>query len=225
MNQYEGTFGTHKQSEMRTGRAQGGSLTTGDTANSVSLQVELGIAQEVTVQIDNSAPGSNITAFALATVEFTIDGTTTVRQFEVAAGASISGVAKAIRVRVVDATPASHAQKVKYGVTMSVATMPRATTAVPPVLTGLASTTVGDGAASGNVEVPDGADGVIVFAYSASALLLELTQATADGVTTVLQTTVTPGQVVPLIGGAGRVSVANNGSAAAQVSIVFTIDG
>ena len=64
-----------------------------------------------------------------------------------------------------------------------------------------------------------------VYAYSSAALLLLLTEATADGAEIVLETLVTPGQFVPLVAGAGKVLVTNNGSAPANISIVFTIDG
>jgi hypothetical protein len=224
-NQMDETLRRHVQSPLRTGRSQGGTLTTGQNQQ-VSMQVELGVAEVVTVTVDNtSLGGMPITAFATAQVEFTIDGTSIVRQFDVAAGASISGVAKAIRVSVKDSTPSAHPQNKSYGVTMSVAVMPRPTTAVPPVLTGLAAATVANGGGQETVSVPPGANSVVVYAYSSAALLLLLAEETADGVTVVLETLVTPGQFIPLVAGAGKIVLTNNGLASAQVTVTFGIDG
>ena len=226
MNQYGKTFRQHEESPLRTGRAQSKNLTTGDGRNQASLQCEFGVAEEVTVVIDNGAPGAGITAFATATVEFTIDGTTTVRQFDVAAGACISGVAQAVRVSVKDSTPSSHAQGKSYGVTLSVAVMPRPTTAVPPVLTGALAQTVTSGGGTLTVPVPNGADSVVVFGVVWPGYpSFQVAQQTADGLTTLLETAVTPGQFVPLIAGCGQIVITNFGTITANVTVAFGIDG
>jgi hypothetical protein len=224
MSQMDETLRPHQKLNARTGWAQTGKLTTGQ-AQPASMQVNFSSAEEITVQIDNQAPGSDITAFATATVTFMIDGNPLVRTFDVAAGVSISCVAEAVHINVKDSTPNTHPQGISYGVLMTAAVMPRPSTASPPVLTGLVPTPVNSGAQTANVPIPNGANGVIVFAFSTSAVVLELTETTADDATVVLQTNVTPGQVTPLVAGAGAVNVINRGTGGATIGIVFTIDG
>lgn len=218
------TVRQHRKVDARTGWAQTGQLKTGG-GQQVTMQARFSAAEEITVQIDNQAPGSDVTAFATATVTFIIDGNPLIRTFDVAAGVSISCVAEAVHVSVTDSTPAGNPKGVAYGILMTAAVMPRPTTASPPILTGLTPEPVANGATTANVRVPNGANGVIVFASSSSAVALALNEVTANGATTVLSTTVLPGQVTPLVAGAGEVNVTNQGSASAIISIAFTIDG
>jgi hypothetical protein len=223
MNQLDETFYTHAKSPMRTGRAQAGQLTTG-RQQSVAAQATFGVASNFTVTVDVQA--DTTVAFASAIVAWSIDGTTITRQFDVSAGATISGLAEAVQVRVSDSTPTGHPQGIVYGVVIAIAAESRPTTAVPPVLTGLASVAVGAAASTVAIPVPAGANGVVVYGSTAAgAPTLQLAEQTADGSVTVLETSVAPGQFVPLVSGAGRVVVTNLGGATANVTVVFSIDG
>lgn len=230
MNQLEETFRQHKKLGMRTGRAQGGPLTIGQGGD-VTCQVEMGMASEVTVSIDsNAAETAGLVAFTQATVMFTVEGITITRTFDVAAGASISGLAEAIRVMVKDTTPKSFpaSQGQKYGILISIALMPRPGGAVSPTLTGLANATV---LASGtvNVPVPLGANAVIVTGTGAAgAVSLQLAQQTADASTTLMacDLTAVPSPPIALMSGCGNIAITNLAAgSSAQVTVQFGIDG
>jgi hypothetical protein len=228
MNQMEETLRQHKKLGMRSGRAQGGKLTTGNAGNNVSTQVEFGMASEVTVSIDNLALEDKTTAFVTASVSFTIEGNTITRTFDVAAGASISGLAEAVRVVVTDNTKTPHTMGVKYGVMISIAMMPRPNTATPPTLTGAANVAVGP-TASTTVPVPIGANSVIVTGTGAAGVVsLQLAQQTMDGTTTLMATDITevPSRPIALMAGCGQIVVTNlAGASSANVTVQFGIDG
>jgi hypothetical protein len=227
-NQLSETLLRHLKSPLRTGRSQGGMLTTGDSRNGISMQVEFGVAEQVTVSFDNTATAGGVEALAQATIEFTIDGTSIVRTIDVAAGASISGVAQAVRVRVLDMTSTSLvvSTPTSYGVTISVAVMPRPTTAVPPVLTGLTNKQLSQNGTV-TVQVPAGADSFVVYGQTASGQPtgIEVAQQTAQGTATIQQSVPTLGQFVPLLMGCGRLLITNLSATTATVSVIWGIDG
>lgn len=228
MNQFEETLRQHQKLKLRTGRSQAGKLTTGQSNNDVTCQVEFGMASEVTVSIDNNAVESGITAFATATVMFTIEGVTISRSFDVAAGASISGLAEAVRVMVKDNTKVPHALDAQYGIIISIAMMPRPATATPPTLTGAANVTV-PALSSTTVPVPVGANSVIVNGTGAAGVVsLSLKQMTADGLVTLMETDITevPSRPIALMAGCGEIEVLNLAAGSgAQVTVQFGIDG
>jgi hypothetical protein len=230
MNQLFETLRQHGKLGLRTGRAQGGKLVIGQ-GNDVTCQVEFGIASEVTVSIDsNVAETAGLVAYSQATVMFTVEGVTITRTFDVAAGVSISGLAEAVRVMVKDTTPASFATSKgqSYGITISIALMPRPNTAVPPTLTGLANGTVG---ALGvvNIAVPLGANSVIITGTGAAGVVsLQLAQQTADKSTTLMLTDLTqvPSPPIALMSGCGNIAITNLASStSANVTVQFGIDG
>jgi hypothetical protein len=225
--QMDETYRQHAKSPLRTGRAQGGNLTTGDSNNNVSCQVEFGVAEVVTVSFDNTAASQDIEALAQATIEFTIDGVTIVRTIDVSAGASISGVAQAVRARVVDKTNEEFTASdfgQKYGVTISIAVMPRPTTAVPPVLTGAQALLNQN--QSVTVQVPSGANSFAVYGSTAAAApTLQAVQKTARGTAILMEDIATLGQFVPLLMGTGQVVVTNLSAAQAEICLVWGIDG
>ena len=230
MNQLFETLRQHGKLGLRTGRAQGGKLTIGQ-GNDVTCQVEFGMASEVTVSVDsNAAETPGLVAFAQATVMFTVEGVTITRTFDVAAGASISGLAEAVRVMVKDTTPSSFSASKgqQYGITISIALMPRPNTAVPPALTGLANGTVG-ALATVNVAVPLGANSVIVTGTGAAGVVsLQLAQQTADLSTTLMECDLTsvPSPAIALMSGCGNIAITNlAGGSSAQVTVQFGIDG
>ena len=230
MNQYQETLRQHGKLGLRTGRAQAGKLTIGQ-GNDASCQVELGITSQVTVSISSDvAETPGLVAFTQATVMFTVEGVTITRTFDVAAGASISGLAEAVRVMVKDTTPSSFAssQGQQYGITISIALMPRPSTAVPPTLTGLANGTVG-ALATVNVAVPLGANSVIVTGTGAAGVVsLQLAQQTADLSTTLMECDLTsvPSPPIALMAGCGNIAITNLASSTgAQVTVQFGIDG
>jgi hypothetical protein len=227
MNQFEETLRQHKKLGMRTGRAQAGKLTTGQGGD-VTCQVELGMASEVTVSIDNNAVENGTAAFATATVMFTVEGVTITRTFDVAAGASISGLAESIRVMVKDSTGLPHALGVQYGITISIALMPRPNTAAPPTLTGASNQSI-TALSSITVPVPLGADSVIINGTGAAGVVsLQLLQQTADGLATLMSTDITqvPTPPIALMAGCGRIEVINPASSSsALVTVQFGIDG
>ena len=230
MNQYQETLRQHGKLGLRTGRAQAGKLTIGQ-GNDASCQVELGITSQVTVSISSDvAETPGLVAFTQATVMFTVEGITITRTFDVAAGASISGLAEAVRVMVKDTTPSSFAasQGQQYGITISMALMPRPNTAVPPTLTGLANGTVG-ALATVNVAVPLGANSVIVTGTGAAGVVsLQLAQQTADKSTTLMECDLTsvPSPPIALMAGCGNIAITNlAASSGANVTVQFGIDG
>ena len=230
MNQYQETLRQHGKLGLRTGRAQAGKLTIGQ-GNDASCQVELGITSQVTVSISSDvAETPGLVAFTQATVMFTVEGVTITRTFDVAAGVSISGLAEAVRVMVKDTTPSSFAssQGQQYGITISIALMPRPNTAVPPTLTGLANGTVG-ALATVNVAVPLGANSVIVTGTGAAGVVsLQLAQQTADLSTTLMECDLTsvPSPPIALMAGCGNIAITNLASSTgAQVTVQFGIDG
>lgn len=230
MNQYQETLRQHGKLGLRTGRAQAGKLTIGQ-GNDASCQVELGITSQVTVSISSDvAETPGLVAFTQATVMFTVEGITITRTFDVAAGVSISGLAEAVRVMVKDTTPSSFAssQGQQYGITISIALMPRPNTAVPPTLTGLANGTVGE-LATVNVAVPLGANSVIVTGTGAAGVVsLQLAQQTADKSTTLMECDLTsvPSPPIALMSGCGNIAITNlAGGSSAQVTVQFGIDG
>jgi hypothetical protein len=226
MSNLNDTFEAHRKSDFRTGWAQGGHLQTGNVGKDVSCQAKFGRAVNFTAQIDVDSVGDKIVAFTQAIVQWTVAGNTIVRTIDVAAGVSISGLAESVHVRVRDITPSSFPQNKEYDATILIAAEPRATTAVPPIFTGLLSTAVAANA-SVTVPVPNGANGVTVYGVVwPGAPSFDLQEQTADGSTVLLDTIVTPGQFVPLLAGAGLIVVTNKAaSLGSSISVVFTIDG
>jgi hypothetical protein len=232
-NQYGRSFEPHPKSPILTGRAQSGKLTTGDSNKPVSAQAQFGVSTYFTVTIDSNivTDPSGPVAFTKAVVEWTNDGITIVREIDVAAGASISGLAEAVAVRVYDYTATAptveahtYALGVDYGVSISITSRQRPTTAAPPVRTGLAATPVNQSAAQ-EVDVPLGANSVLVYgALAAAAASVLVTFLTADGATTLLKT-VAGDDPIPLIAGVGVVRVTNLSASQADITVVFGIDG
>jgi hypothetical protein len=229
-NQFEETLRQHKKLGLRSGRAQAGMITIGQ-GNDVTCQVELGMASEVTVSIDsNVLETAGLVAFTQATVTFTIEGVSITRTFDVAAGASISGLAEAVRVMVKDVTPTvfSQSKGKKYGVTISIAMMPRPNTAVPPTLTGVSNVSVA-GLNTLPVPVPLGASSVIVTGSGAAGVVsLQVAQQTADGGENLMLCDLTsvPSPPIALMAGCGIIAITNlAASSVANVTVQFGIDG
>lgn len=230
MNQFEETLRQHKKLGLRSGRAQAGLITIGQ-GNDVTCQVELGMASEVTVSIDSNAlETAGLVAFTQASVTFTIEGVSIIRTFDVAAGASISGLAEAVRVMVKDVTPSvfSQSKGKKYGVTISIAMMPRPNSATPPTLTGVSNAAIA-GLSTLNISVPLGANSVIVTGTGAAGVpSLQLAQQTADmGVNLMLcDLTQVPSPPIALMAGCGNIAITNLASGSgANVTVQFGIDG
>lgn len=210
----------------RTGWAVGGSLITGNSSNTVSLQAHFGKASIFTVQLDVTPPDSG--SVPQVTISYTVNGVPVDRTIDVAAGASISGVAEAVRVRIIDATPIPKMTAgIAYPVTITIGTYPRPGGAYPTV-TGAYDTTIASGGNQETVRVPAGANGVYVFAWPASGTTidLEITQSNSVGpLFKALQTDGIPQQPIPLVAGAKFVNVINNGATNIQATVIFSIDG
>lgn len=224
----KGVVGDHGEEALRTGWAQGGPINVGQTAG-VRMQARFGVLTEFTVTIDSNASANGIVAFTKAVVTWTVNGNPIVRTIDVGAGASISGLGESVMVVINDVTNLGafpSAAGKSYNVTVSVATNPRPTTAVPPILTGIDASDVDESASTANIPVPAGANSVAVYGgISTGAATLRLRQMTADNSATLLSTIVTLGQFVPLVAGAGLVAVDNLSMATASVNILFGIDG
>lgn len=212
--------------EGRTGWAVSGSLLTGNTSNTVSLQANFGKASIFTVQVDVTTPDSG--AVPQVTISYTVNGVPVSRTIDVAAGASISGVAEAVRVLVTDNTPTPMMTAGNtYPVTITIGTYPRPGGSYPTV-TGKYNTAVTSGGGQLTTRVPAGAQGVYVFAWpeTGTTIDLEITQATSVGpLFKALQTVGIPDQPIPLVAGAKFVNVINNGSTNVDVTVIFSVDG
>ena len=229
MNQYQETLRQHGKLGLRTGRAQAGKLTIGQ-GNDASCQVELGITSQVTVSISSDvAETPGLVAFTQATVMFTVEGVTIIRTFDVAAGVSISGLAEAVRVMVKDVTPSSFSasEGQAYGITISVAMMPRPGGTAPPTLTGIANETVGSSGTI-NVAVPLGASAVVVSGTGAAGVVsLQVAQQTADKSMTLMECDLTsvPSPPIALMSGCGNIAITNLAGSNSNVTVQFVIDG
>src|SRR5258708_18063558 len=91
----------HEKSHRRQGWSSSKKLETGNAAQVATMQCNLAEDSPVHVQIDIEQIPSELTA-CQATVVFTCDGTPGTRTFDVAAAASISGVASSVRISVQD---------------------------------------------------------------------------------------------------------------------------
>lgn len=149
---------------MKDGWSSSGKLTRLDPNGLVTLQAdftEVG-ADVWTVQFSVNAPAgtSNNTDGiyrAIATVQWTVEGNTIVRQIDVGNGTSISAPSQAVRVSVVDATQAAKVDLsgVQYGITISVTRGVRAFGTLPPTLFGESISIAGNNHAI--IPIPTGA--------------------------------------------------------------------
>jgi hypothetical protein len=218
----------------RTGWSKSANLITGQTTKIVTLSAEFEEPTSFTAQFD--VDQEETSGFAIAVVEWTVNGITISRTIDVAAGASICGVAESVHVLVKDVTDVSVAGGFtagqSYGVTISVAARTRANTAVPPVFTGLRMAETFPVPAPGAVaEVPPGANSVAIFGADVatggpvSLGLLVQGFTVPDVARTLLQSVPQQGFFTPLVAGSMQVSVLNLGVTPAFVTIVFGIDG
>ena len=217
----------------RLGWGRGGTLVTGGAAN-ISGGAEFEMPTVFTVQLDVVNPLT--AAFAIANIIWTLNGVTMVRKIDVAAGASISGMAESVRVIVTDETDiAIYPQGVPYSVSFNIADKPRATTAVPPIYTALSYETINATDSTDNIAVPSGANGIAIFGANSDGTTPQLTL-TQYGTLTgggeepltgnpLFVTGVTLGQYVPLVAGAGYIVVENTGAKNATINVEFSIDG
>lgn len=150
--------------EHKDGWSQSGKLTTLNPNNLVSLQANFPIADVYTVQFAVGPPSGGVFR-AIATISWTVEGNTIVRQVDVGNGVSISAPSQAVRVQVVDATdPAKIAiGGQQYGVTISVTRGVRPFASLPPVLFGE------------TVSIPAGSIAVVNVPHSAGVTSVEVT--------------------------------------------------
>ena len=182
----------------------------------------------VTVDIDAAARG--ITAYASATVEWSVNGVPVVRTYDVASAISISGIAEGVKVIVTDASaspmggalPAPMTLGSTYSASILIAANKRTTPAVPVIKTALV-TLAAAGTPSPAVPVPRGASSVAVYVSGAAPAVAEQT---FDG-TTVLLTRVN-NLFIPLISGANQIvlTIPTGGvGAGKQAAVAFGVDG
>jgi hypothetical protein len=219
----------HEKRKILSGFGRQGTLKTGQTNVTLSAQADFGETTIFTVQLDinlTGAPAGSV-AFCLAIVEWTINGITLTRTVDVALGVSISGLAESVRVRMTDSTPSSFPNGISYIGTILIATNPRPTTAVPPVLTALYTTNILNGASTPVLPVPSGGNSLVVLASTATGVFpaLRVRFQTASGVD-LIRTVAPSGQTfIPLPTGTGQAIVDNMGAAAADISVLWGIDG
>ncbi len=186
-------------------------------------------ASAFTVQFDVSVLG----AFAQATVEWRLGGSIIQRQCDVAAGVTISGFAESVSVSVADITNLGTyaGSSTPYNVTVTIAPIARPTTAVPPVYTAQVATALNAGATTGYIQVPNGANGVMVYGVSAgNAATLNVDHYTGGtGLDPVAINSTNVSSLVtgfiPLIAGVSQLKITNEGAAQALVSVIFSVDG
>lgn len=219
----------HKRRKILTGFGRAGQLKTGQQNVTISAQADFGETTIFTVQLDVNLVGApaGTVAFCLAIVEWTIYGVTLTRTVDVALGVSISGLAEAVKVRLIDTTPSQYPSGVPYVGTILIATNPRPTTAVPPVLTALYTVNILNGASTPIMLVPSGGNSLVVLASSATATwpALRVRFQTASSVDLV-RTVAPSGQTfIPLPTGTGQAIIDNMSGAAADISALWGIDG
>lgn len=219
----------HDKRKILSGFGRQGQLQTGRTNVTLTAQADFGETTIFTVQLDinlTGAPTGSV-AFALAVVEWTINGITLTRTVDVALGVSISGLAESVRVRMIDTTPQSFTIGVSYTGTILIATNPRPTTAVPPILTALYTTSIPNGSFSAVLPVPAGGNSLVVLASTAAGIFptLRVRLQTASGADLIRMAVPAGASFIPLPTGTGQAVVDNMGATAADISVLWGIDG
>ena len=219
----------HQRRKILSGFGRQGQLQTGRSNVTVTAQADFGETTIFTVQLDINLTGTPVgtVAFCLAIVEWTINGITLTRTVDVALGVSISGLAESVRVRLIDSTPTQYPIGIGYTGTILIATNPRPTTAVPPVLTALYTTNIAGSASTPVLPVPSGGNSLVVLASTAAGVwpTLRVRFQTASGVDLIRSVAPSGQTFLPLPTGTGQAIVDNLGVAAADISVLWGIDG
>lgn len=147
---------------MKDGWSSSGKLTRLITSQQVTLQADFPESDVYTVQFNVTPPTGTTNNTdgiyrAIATIQWTVEGNTIVRQIDVGNGTSISAPSQAVRVSVVDATQAAKVDLsgISYGISISVTRGVRAFGTLPPTLFAESIAIVGNGGA--DVPIPTGA--------------------------------------------------------------------
>ena len=215
----------HGRLSKRTGWGFPGKLSVGakQAVTAQAERFEYPAMRTVQVSLDTSGLALTTVFMGRLVVDFGLDVGTNQRSIDVAAGASISGLADKILARVVDESPVATNEVV--GVMITCTDYPRPT-GVAPVRTGF----FGAIAASitQNVPVPNGASGVIVLGSQFAGL--QITQYANVGGGLILTKTLSQsdaiiGQTQPLVQGCRFVGLTNTSGTSTSATMLFVIDG
>ncbi len=215
----------HGRLSKRTGWGFPGKLSVGakQAVTAQAERFEYPAMRTVQVSLDTSGLALTTVFMGRLVVDFGLDVGTNQRSIDVAAGASISGLADKILARVLDESPVNTGEAV--GVMITCTDYPRPTGTVP-VRTGFngaigASTTE-------YVPVPAGASGVIVMGSQFAGLELQQLSNLASGFVlagVVASSDAIIGQIQPLVQGCRYIGLTNSSGTSTSASVVFVIDG
>jgi hypothetical protein len=216
----------HSRHPGRTGWGFSGKLGVGakQAVKAQAERFEYPAMRTVQVSLDTSALAASTVFLGRLVVDFGLDVGTTQRSIDVAAGASISGLADKILALVVDESPENTGEVV--GVQITCTDYPRPT-GVTPVRTGFSGAIAA--AATQNVPVPNGASGLIVMGSQFAGL--QVTQyaclATLGGPPAVVvsESDAIIGQAQPLVQGCRFVGLTNGSGSPTNATLCWVIDG
>ena len=215
----------HGRLSKRTGWGFPGKLSVGakQAVTAQAERFEYPAMRTVQVSLDTSGLALTTVFMGRLVVDFGLDVGTNQRSIDVAAGASISGLADKILARVVDESPVATNEVV--GVMITCTDYPRPTGTVP-VRTGFNGAIAGS--ATQYVPVPNGASGVIIMGSQFAGLLLTQLSNLASGfilVGVVASSDAIIGQIQPLVQGCRYIGLTNSSGTSTSASVVFVIDG
>jgi hypothetical protein len=198
-----------------------------NATDTVSLQQVFPEAGNYTVQFAVNPPNSTTFLKPTAIIQWVVQGNTVTRQVDVGNGVSVTGVGESVKVVVQDVN--GDPTHVAYGVSIVVAPGTRASTSLPPTLSGT-NVTLGVG---GSVSLPVPPAGVTSVEVAIAGVLTSsptgVLVSQFNAATTVKEYDVLPDTTagfVSLAPGAAEVSVANLDAAhSVNVTITWGIDG